>query len=143
MSDLVYLATPYSHPDEHVRIQRYDAARWYAYQCHAAGELILSPIVHSHPLTAFGAGGDFRTWQRLDTALLRGCQSMRILELPGWRDSKGIDAERKFAQELFMPIRRVNDPMATRIANGEFHYLDAAGVWSLDMIKLRAAEGDE
>jgi Domain of unknown function (DUF1937). len=49
---MIYLASPYSHPDPLVREARFDAAcRAMADLVHA-GQIVFSPIVHGHPLGA-------------------------------------------------------------------------------------------
>jgi hypothetical protein len=100
---MIYLASPYSHPDPLVREWRFRAA------CKATGFLIergsivFSPIVNSHPLCQYGGvPADWQFWDRFDLALMRKCDAFAVLGLPGWRDSKGIEAEMSAADGLGM-----------------------------------------
>ncbi|MDB5388876.1 MAG: hypothetical protein JWM11_4522 [Planctomycetaceae bacterium] len=67
---MIYLASPYSHPDSAVRDFRYDQA------CRAVAHLLrnncvaFSPVMHSHPLVAFGVPSDWSFWQQIDRAHL-------------------------------------------------------------------------
>jgi hypothetical protein len=64
-----------------------------------AGEVVYSPIVHSHPMAvAHNLGLDFATWERQDHAMIRACERMVVLKLDGWRESKGVRAEIEYAR---------------------------------------------
>lgn len=101
-----YLASPYSHDSAAVREERYRMA------CHAAavlmelGEIVLSPICHSHPIEVVGIGrvmsGDF--WKRQDIPLLRHAAGLIVLKLDGWQESKGIKWEIETAEALHIPV---------------------------------------
>jgi hypothetical protein len=101
---IYYLASPYTHKDEDVRERRYNAA------CRATAELIrrgfivISPIVHSHPLTKYGLPGDWNYWEKVDREIISRCDCVLVLALPGWDESKGVLAELKIAEELGKPI---------------------------------------
>lgn len=102
---MIYLASPYSHPDPAVREERYRAA------CHAAAALLLagqpvfSPIAHSHPLVDYGLPADWSFWQRYDRELLARCDEVVVLMLAGWRESVGVREEIRIARELGKPVR--------------------------------------
>ena len=109
MKGLIYLASPYSHPDPAVRHARFVAV------CHAAalmmeaGDLIFSPIAHAHPIAEAGKlPKDWHYWQRYDKAILRGCSMLRVLMLDGWSESKGINGEVAIATRLGLPIECVS-----------------------------------
>jgi len=103
---MIYLASPYSHDDPAVRYHRFCLA------CHAAARLIqdgpaaFSPITHSHPIA--GAGKlppcDLDLWMRSDAKILPICDSMKILAIDGWRQSKEILAEIRLAVQHGIPI---------------------------------------
>jgi hypothetical protein len=91
---MIYLASPYSHPDPAVREQRYVAA------CKAAamlmrnnpwGDIVFSPIAHSHGIAIHGGLGlDADTWWEINMAMLEQCDEMVVLTLDGWRESAGV-----------------------------------------------------
>lgn len=102
---LVYLATPYSHPDPLVRVFRFNAVNRAAAQLMAKGLHIYSPISHTHPIAMEGSlplGWDF--WQQYDRAILDACCRMIVLRLPGWEESKGVAAEMQIAQDLGLAV---------------------------------------
>lgn len=101
---LYYLASPYSHKDEKVRQERYELA------CKATAELldmgyrVFSPIVHSHPLVAYGLPSDSEFWLDQDLRLLERCDRLLILEIDGWDISEGVQQEIDRANERGMLI---------------------------------------
>lgn len=106
---LAYLAAPYSHPDRTVRVARFDAINKEAAKLMSAGLLIYSPISHTHPIAEAGdlpLGWDF--WRAYDTAFIEHSGKLIVLMLDGWRDSKGVTAEIKLAQELGCPIEYID-----------------------------------
>lgn len=86
--DMISLATPYSHPDSHVREARYDAACRAAATLMQAGELVFSPVVQSHPLARYGVPTAWDDWERSDRVHLTHCTELLVL-LDGWPASVG------------------------------------------------------
>ena len=102
MSDrnLVYLATPYSHPNPDVRESRYDLATEIAAYFSRLGHIIFSPITHSHPMAVnHDMPGSWDFWKVIDLGFLQHCHMMMIVALPAWKESTGVLAEKKFAEE--------------------------------------------
>ena len=102
---LTYLACPYSHADSAVRGSRFDMVNRAAARLMLAGELIFSPISHSHPIAEAGdlpRGFDY--WEAFDRAYLAHCCKLIVLRLDGWRESVGVQAEIRIAGELGLPI---------------------------------------
>lgn len=101
---MIYLASPYSHPEEHVRERRfYDACRAVA-RLMLAGHVVFSPIVHSHPLVGHGLPTAWDFWERVDREHLRRSDALVVLMLDGWRDSVGVAAEIRIAAEFSKPV---------------------------------------
>jgi hypothetical protein len=95
-----YVASPYSHPDPHVREMRYAYAAKYTAERIAAGECVYSPIVHNHHLAkTFSLRGDFAFWRDFDLSMLAYAYELRILQIDGWSESAGVTAERQFAAD--------------------------------------------
>lgn len=103
---LVYLAAPYSHPDESVRESRFLIINAEAsHLMRDRGLRIFSPISHSHSIAvAGGLPGDWDFWESFDRAILNVCFKMIVLTLPGWQESKGVTAEIALAKEMGIPI---------------------------------------
>ena len=105
MAKLIYLASPYTHPDAAVRERRFLAAAIAVGIMAQRGELALSPIAHSHhAATLCGMGLDWRAWQRLDLEQLRRCDALAVLTLPGWELSVGVRAEIAAARKMDKPV---------------------------------------
>ena len=102
---MIYVASPYSHPDAAVRTARYDAARRHAARLVREGRLAYSPIVHSHPLAELGLPGDWTYWAEHNRHMLAACRELVVLALPGWQESQGVAAEVTMAGELGLPVR--------------------------------------
>lgn len=97
---MIYLASPYSHADENIRRERFDAACKVAAHLMEAGHVVFSPIAHSHPIEQhMGEIHDTAWWMRQDLAFMEGCERMVILALPGWEMSKGVRMEREWFEE--------------------------------------------
>lgn len=102
---MIYLATPYSHPDPAVRESRFMQACLIAGKLMAAGELVFSPIAHSHPIAErceLPKGFDY--WKRFDQAMIRACTKVVVCKMDGWAESKGVSAEIRIAEELHKPV---------------------------------------
>ena len=101
--NLVYLCCLYSHADPAVRQAGFEAV------CQTAAVMIVSaPVIHSHPLTAYGLPCDWRFWEPLDRTILSMCDSMAVLTLDGWKESCGVQAELAVAEELGLPIEHIS-----------------------------------
>jgi nucleoside 2-deoxyribosyltransferase len=103
-----YLASPYSHDDPAVRLQRFEAA------CRAAaillrnGVLVFSPIAHTHPIALAGdLPLDWAFWQRFDREMIAACDEVIVLCLDGWASSRGVQAELAIAEEFGIPVSKV------------------------------------
>jgi len=102
---MIYLASPYSHPECNVRIQRFVDVCRYAATLMAGGELVYSPIAHTHPIADVGElPTDWTYWEKLDTWFIERCDKVVVLMLNGWHESKGIKAEIEIAERLGKPI---------------------------------------
>lgn len=102
---MIYLASPYSHPDAMIRRQRFHAACRVAANLLASGMAVFSPIVHGHPLVRHGLPTDWSFWERFDRDHITRCDEVVVLMLDGWRDSVGVAAEIRIAGELGKPVR--------------------------------------
>jgi hypothetical protein len=105
MSELIYIASPYSHADETVKRDRFDAVCEYAGHLMKLGHVVYSPIAHSHPIAMrSGLPTDWDYWKTFDHAMITRSTSLMVLMLPGWEESEGVKAEVQMAQALGIPI---------------------------------------
>lgn len=101
---MIYLASPYSHPDAYVRELRFQAACRVVARLMLAGRAAFSPIVHSHPLVRHGLPTAWDFWERIDREHLERCDEVLVLMLDGWLDSVGVAAEIRIAAEFGKPV---------------------------------------
>ena len=102
---MIYLASPYSSHDPDTRQWRYEqAVSNAATLIHEYREAVFSPIAHSHPIALHGVAGTWETWAEMDLALIAICRELVVLELPGWKQSRGIAAEVAEAERLGIPV---------------------------------------
>ena len=106
MQKRIYLASPYSSPEQQVREARFNAACEAAARIMAQGDLVFSPIAHSHVLAEkYQLPMDFDYWQAWCLSFLRHWAThFVILEIPGWETSVGVRAERILAADLGLPL---------------------------------------
>jgi hypothetical protein len=107
LKPLIYLASPYSHPDARVKESRFKAAvraATWLMGCDPARN-VFSPIVHSHPLHKLGGlRGDWKFWSKIDREYLTVSHKLIVLLLDGWKESVGVQAELDIANDLDIPV---------------------------------------
>ena len=101
MAKKIYLAGPYSHKDKSVREHRVEQINRKAAELMMDGNLVFSPISHSHPISKYCAADpcDQNFWLKQDLWILDFCDEMHILCLPGWNESIGIARELVYARQ--------------------------------------------
>ena len=105
---LIYLATPYSHEDATVREMRFKEVNKCAASLMGSGMHIFSPISHTHPIAVEGdllKGWEF--WEKYDRKMLASCDGVIVLQQDGWKESTGVQAEIKIAEELGIPVEYI------------------------------------
>lgn len=98
---MLYLASPYFHDDFTVMQQRFEAAVAAVAHFTEKGQVVYSPIAHFHPVAMthnLPRGFDF--WRKINFAMIDHADSLFVLQLDGWLDSKGVAAEVKYAEGL-------------------------------------------
>jgi hypothetical protein len=103
---LIYLASPYSHPNPAVRKERLEAARKATERLFMMGRTVYSPIIYtcallgdSSPLptsTEYWIGHDLKTLARYDV--------LYVLLIEGVNESVGVQCEIGFANENGIPV---------------------------------------
>lgn len=106
MSKLIYLATPYNHPDPSIRQVRFEAACTAAVSLMWQGVHLFCPIAHTHPIAERGdlpKGWDY--WKEYDHVMLNACHELWVVKIEGWDKSEGIKAEIEIAESFGMPVK--------------------------------------
>lgn len=104
-SKLVYIATPYSHPDPAVMERRFLEVNRFCAGLMKEGVHVYSPISHTHPIAVCGdlpRGWDF--WEQYDRIMLAACRKIIVFCQEGWLESKGVKAELEIAVELGLAV---------------------------------------
>jgi hypothetical protein len=106
---VIYLASPYSHPEPCVREERFHAVCQKAAELIREGMIVFCPIAHSHPMTVFGLPVDWDYWEAFDRAYLSVCNELLVLTLPGWEESQGVQAEIAIMRSLGKTVRFIDE----------------------------------
>jgi len=109
---MIYLASPYSHPDPAVREARFQAACRQAAEMLRCGIAVFSPIAHTHPIAAYGLPLEWASWEKYDRVFLEMCSEVWVLTFDGWQESMGVQAEIEIAREMGKPVMLVEPERA-------------------------------
>lgn len=109
-NDMIYLGVPYSHPDPEVREQRVRTFCLYDTYLAGRGFFTISPM---HKLLNYrydpGMPTTWEWWRDYSSELMRRCDRLIILQLPGWDTSEGTQAEIELAQLNGLMITYVSE----------------------------------
>lgn len=106
-SGFIYLASPYSHPEESVRDFRVEQVFLAAAELLNDGIIVFSPIIHTYQLEQRidpELAQDHSFWMRMDIAVLKHAARLVVLRLPGWEQSKGVAEEIAVAHACHIPV---------------------------------------
>ncbi len=102
---LVYVASPYTHSDPNVVSERYEQVSRLTAKLVAEGMAAISPITYGHHLLEFYTmPSDWGFWMDFCIALLSKCDRLLVVKMPGWEESRGVQAEIRYAQDHGIPI---------------------------------------
>ncbi len=103
---MIYLASPYSHPEEAIRYGRFHRVCEVCAKLMDRGLHIYSPIAHTHPVAICGSlptGFDY--WREYDMWFISRVEAVYVLMLDGWKESVGVTAEIAMARECDIPVK--------------------------------------
>lgn len=113
---MIYLASPYTHKDQLIMKTRFLLAEQVTARLLHRRSWVYSPIVHCHELALrYHLPTDFAYWRDYNFAMLRRCDTLYVLFIPGWEESLGVTEEIKFAQTAGIPVYAIDE-------NAEFHF---------------------
>lgn len=104
---LIYLASPYSHKLTAIRELRFRQVCRAAMFLIKEGNMIYSPIAHSHNISKQGLPANYEFWQEFDTRMIALCDEIWVLMLKDWEKSIGIKEELAYANTLGKPVQFV------------------------------------
>lgn len=100
-----YVASPYSHSDDAVQVDRFEQAVKFVAWCAVQKIVVHSPIVHWHYVARWNEmRTDAETWARQNDTLVLCAARVILLTLPGWKHSIGVQRELEIAAEKRRPI---------------------------------------
>lgn len=110
---MIYVAGPIESTDRILQWQRVNAQCEYAAGLLRRGIPAFCPAAMSWGLIAAESfrgrrlPNSWAWWKRADLPLLRAATELHVLCLPGYKKSKGVQAEIAEARRLGIPVRRV------------------------------------
>jgi hypothetical protein len=94
MTELSYLASPYTHPKPAIVRLRYWAALLATNELREAGRAVYSPIVHWHQqVVLFNLPGDYEFWEKQNDVMMEVCSDLLVLKIKGYNTSEGVADE--------------------------------------------------
>jgi len=104
-NSLIYLASPYSHPDNRISCWGYSLVRDAVGFLFHYGYHVISPVIHCHDVSQvcnLPFSWDF--WKPYCSNILKRCDMFTVLCLEDWSDSIGVMEELTLALSLSIPI---------------------------------------
>jgi hypothetical protein len=105
---MIYLASPYSHEDPEVMKARFEQVAKKASEMMRRGDQLFSPIAHTHPIAQYGLPTGWEFWEQFDRWFIENCDKVVVFMMPGWKESKGVQAEIKMAEEMGKPVEYIS-----------------------------------
>lgn len=108
--NLIYLASPYSHPSDKVKDRRAKQVSKVAARLMKHGYNIYCPIAETVMVAQAGniKNTDWEFWKDQDIPKLERCDELWVVGLKGWENSVGVAAEMQFAKLAHIPISFLN-----------------------------------
>jgi hypothetical protein len=95
---LVYLSAPYTSIKDKTALMHTVTSVLGSWMVTRPEEYVVSPLMNHFALHVPGLGADYTFWQGFSHELLRKCDKLLVLMLPGWELSTGVHDEIMCAQ---------------------------------------------
>lgn len=120
-SKLIYLASPYSHVIDEVRVENYKIVSDLAAKMASDGHVVFSPITYGHHLTEFRhMPTDWLFWMNFCLTFLAKSDEMIVYKMEGWDFSTGVREEIKFCEQNNIPITYIDyEKEKRKVVKGE------------------------
>ena len=119
MSEIEYLAIPYTDPDENVMQSRAEVSDIVCADLMNNGRVIFAPISSCHHIAKkYGLPRNWEYWKKIDEEFIGACKKVLVITLPGWEDSTGVTAERGIAKQLGLPVEFIDPTPYLEKLNG-------------------------
>jgi hypothetical protein len=101
---MIYIAAPYYSPYPVVIEARMQKVYAYAAKLMQNGQHCISPMFFHPVVKLHELPNDFAFWGDLSIDLLKRCDSLHVLCLGGWRESKGVSEELRYCLTNNKPV---------------------------------------
>lgn len=106
---LVYVGSPYSHESKAVMEENFKRVTAFTAKLCAEGVLAFSPITYGHTLVEFrDMPRDWNFWKTFCLSFMDNAERMIVYKMPGWENSRGLEAEIEYAKQNNIPIEYVD-----------------------------------
>jgi len=97
---MIYIACPFWDEDREIRWARVQTATRYAAKLSAKGILCYSPLTYGREIewSLKYEGTTEAYWREHGLAMLRACDEIHVLKIPGWKKSEGVKEELRVAR---------------------------------------------
>jgi len=127
LTDIEYLALPYTHDDESVKEFRVAVSDAVAAHLTEQGRIIFPPIsCYHHIAKKYKLPTDYKYWQKLDEEFLKISKTLIIITLDGWEKSNGVTWERGIAEKYGIPEEFFDPAEHVREILKNIKYLESA-----------------
>jgi hypothetical protein len=101
---MIYVAAPYFHVDKEVIAYRMEHVYKHMANLTKIGNVCVSPMLMHPVVERYNIPNDFTYWKDYSLQLLAKCDTLYVIELDGWKESKGVETEIKFARDKQLSI---------------------------------------
>jgi hypothetical protein len=101
----IYVASPYTHADQTVQEERFRGVEAFVANLLSNKVWCYSPVVHCHELARrynLPTTADF--WYDYNRHMLEKAETLLVHPMPGWSESRGVQAEIALAESLGIPV---------------------------------------
>jgi len=106
---IIYLASPYSNPDDDKRHENFEKVSKIAADLCAAGHVAFSPITYGHTLLDYKPmPTDWPFWQNFCLTFLEVSDELHVCKIEGWNHSRGVAEEIEFAVKNGIEIKYID-----------------------------------
>jgi len=113
---LIYLASPYSNPNDNIRENNYKTISKIAAEMVSEGNVVMSPIAYGHNLLNFcDMPSDWDFWYNFCVTFLLKCDELTVVKMPGWDVSKGVLEEIEIAKNHNIKINFIEPKYSNEV----------------------------
>ena len=120
MSEIEYLAIPYTDSDETVMDYRADLSDLICADLMNKGRVIFAPISSCHHIAKkYSLPRDWKFWKEMDEQFVIASKKVLIVALEGWETSTGVMAEKGIAEDAGIPVELIDPAPYIEKLNGD------------------------